>query len=223
MLRNVMDVVLRTEAHGDERLERIAALPTLREREHDTMILAWWSGGLPSCDYDTDGPFTQPPYASMPPHSSLHGLLTWGNLDALERRYTDVTDTWGSIKAAYTELMKAKECAYPHVALATLLGGGTGFPTTEANSTFYRYNLMFYWLTQRVGAWTDVNTDKALLPCDNRIVQTAQRLRLLGKTRQETTIAQAIELTDMARVVLGNTHFYRLYEYLHKASRNCIG
>ena len=141
-------------------------------------------------------------------------ILTNKCLYALLERLKGIYAIGSSLKCAY--LGEVANHKYAHEAFASLLGGGTLFPTLESNCTFYRYNLLFYWLVYKLRCWGDVSIGNALLPCNDRVFDNAHRLGVTKK-RLYANIDGAICLTKIARKWFGDNDFYKMYELLNYA------
>ena len=144
---------------------------------------------------------------------SFWGTLTYEHLFNLLSEIASILDGGNSIYEYYEHATKRKRCKYAHDALAMILGHNNGFPTRKSNCSFYRYNLLFYWLTYKLHIW-DVPTSKALLPCNDRIYENAYKLGIT-KYKKKNNLENAVELTAIAREWFGDEHFYKLYELLN--------
>lgn len=142
--------------------------------------------------------------------------LTNHNLNELLQRIQIEILAHGSLKTAYikngltTRKFKHK---YAHETLASMFGGDTGFQTRLAHCAFYRYNLLFYWLTRKLKIWNDVDTSNALIPCNDFVFRSALKHGIIKKP-MKSTLSNAIELTQIAKDIYGNDNHYELYEKL---------
>lgn len=138
------------------------------------------------------------------------GLMTTSHLCTLLEKIKAMK----SMQDEYLSHMeRAKDkCKYSHDALAMMFSGGTGFPTRASSSTFYRFNLFFYWMAYKFRLW-QVPTQQALLPCNDKILERAYNLGIV-KTPVKSNIANTIALTKKARSYFGDNDFYKLYEIL---------
>lgn len=107
---------------------------------------------------------------------------------------------------------KKNRCKFAHDALAIMFSGDTLFETRKNNCSFYRYNLMFYYLTEKLNLWEKAKDVPALLPCNDKIFVRANKYGLTEK-RLPTTIRGAELLTKYAKQMYGE-EFYQLYENL---------
>lgn len=100
---------------------------------------------------------------------------------------------------------------YACYALAQILGGGTGYPTRNYNGTFYRYNLILYWLAYKLNVWTNIEPKAALLPCNQRVIEWAQKNGVL-KCKAKMSLERVRDITLYAIQRYGQKDFYKLYE-----------
>lgn len=107
------------------------------------------------------------------------------------------------------------KCTFIHDAFAEMFGGETMFPTRESNGTFYRFNLLYYWLTYKLKIWhLNPYKDAALLPCNDKIFTGAYELGVVSK-RMTSNLKSTIALTEIAREWFGDKDFYKMYELLN--------
>lgn len=144
-------------------------------------------------------------------------IFSYGNLDALIQAIKRAKSQYGGIQEAFEAVMtKKKRIKHVHEAFAVLFGGGTMFPTRKSNSTFYRYNLLYYWLTFKLKIWTLCPFDDvALLPCNDKVFAEAFK-RGLTKRKWKSTLVNVEALTNTARSIFGESFsdFFKLYDVL---------
>lgn len=133
----------------------------------------------------------------------LRSYITFGNT------------TFNGIFKPRDAFLGRKRYKYPHERLSALLGGNTGFQTKLGGGTFYRYYLLFYWMTHKTTLWGGLDTSNALLPCNHRVFNNAYKLGIFKKPILFTNVDNAIKLTQIARSWLGNDDFYLMYEFLN--------
>ncbi len=146
----------------------------------------------------------------------FYGNLTYNNLSSLLEKVNSI-----DIRDCFKERMgnyKLYKCKYPHDGLASCFGDNVGFPTKESGGTFYRYNLLFYWLTYKFRIWDDVDYNKGIIPCNDSIFEKAYMLGVTRK-RMRSSLKNAIELTNIAHSWFGDDDFYKMFELLN--SYNC--
>lgn len=144
-------------------------------------------------------------------------MFSYGNLDALIQAIKRAKSQYGGIQEAFEAVMtKKKRIKHVHEAFAVLFGCGTMFPTRKSNSTFYRYNLLYYWLTFKLKIWTLCPFDDvALLPCNDKVFAEAFK-RGLTNRKWKSTLLNVEALTNTARSIFGEnfSDFFKLYDVL---------
>lgn len=145
-------------------------------------------------------------------NESRYGIITNANIVKLDERIRDIEKQGGLLESYKSHLMQ-KSCKYAHDALAMMLCGGTCLPSPSSNGTFFRYNLFLYWVTYHFRVWKDVDTSKALLPCNDLVFEKAYLMGIIKK-RVKSCLKNTIMLTSLARKVFGDNDFYRMYELL---------
>ena len=154
-------------------------------------------------DYDTDNPI------------SMCGMMTFGNFDMLMLKLKQTNLLMDGLQCSISKYMNngRHKCRYVHNALSLMLGGGTGFPTIQSNGTFFRFNHLAYTLSHRLHLWNDLDNERMLLPCNDHIFQKAYECGIIRRP-MKSTLRNTIELTKIARGMLGND-FFLLYDYLN--------
>lgn len=114
---------------------------------------------------------------------------------------------------AYMSSTKLK-CKYAHEGFARMFGHNTHFPNIDNRGTFYRYNLIFYWLVYKLKIWKGIDTSTILLPCNDIVFSNAKKFGVT-KTRLKATLSGTIKLTRIAREIFGDDEFWKLYELLN--------
>lgn len=142
---------------------------------------------------------------------SFTNTLTIGDLDNLLMTLKKILITHGNIKSAYMAAQKSNKKKYSHDIFSLLLSKNTGFQTSKSKSTFFRYNLLFYWLW-KYKIWDDIDMSKALIPCNDLIFENAY-LQGIIKKRMKSNLKNAIILTEIAKKQYDG-NFYTLYEKL---------
>lgn len=148
-------------------------------------------------------------------NASMIGILTYSNLNNLLIKLYETYTTSDDLESAFYKYFsnyKRHKCKYAHDALSLIFCGNTGFPTIRNNGTFYRYNLLFYWLTYKLKIWKHSNI--GLLPCNDKIFENAYKYGVIPK-RMKSTLTNTIKLTEVAKEMFGDDDFYKLYEYLN--------
>lgn len=160
-------------------------------------------------NYGKDGKWKEKGSASM------IGILTYLNLHNLLTKLYETYIMNEDLEHAfykYFQNYKRHKCKYAHDALSLIFSGNTGFPTIRNNGTFYRYNLLFYWLTYKLKIWKYASI--GLLPCNDKIFENAYKYGVIPK-RMKSTLTNTIKLTEIAKEMFGDNDFYKLYEFLN--------
>lgn len=208
----------------DDGMDIISAMYDSRDMEVSAVICGWLSNGSPldACAmkdvlYNVmDGkPYL---YVSSGTFGGdnrvMHGMLTERHFRTLMAKMHDCYDAFGTLGTAIRESLGKSRRMYVHTAIATILGGGTMLPTPAAMETFYRYNLMCYWLCHCSSVWGDIPLERAVLPCNDRIFRRAFDLGIVSH-RMKSSLDNAVMLTKKARGVFGDAGFYKMYELLN--------
>lgn len=139
----------------------------------------------------------------------LYGLLSiqdfYGLISTLKRVYH-----LGTLEQAFIQQFKD---VYAHDTLARLLGGCSGFPTRQSSSVFFRYNLLFCWLTWELKIWRNADESCGLIPMDDFMFQRAKDYGYIDKRNNSNSLKDAIEITRKAKEKYGK-NFYILYDEL---------
>lgn len=115
---------------------------------------------------------------------------------------------------------KRHKCKYAHDAFALMLSGNTGFPTRLSRGTFFRFNYLYY-ILYKLNIWSDdIAMSKALLPCNDHVMQRALECGVIDKPMR-SDLHGTILITKKAREMFGEKDFYILWEFLNFA-KTCI-
>lgn len=141
------------------------------------------------------------------------GLLTYANLHALFLRLSNLIEEHGDLRTAFIQRSAKMRYKYAHEVFADMFGEDCGLASRKSNGTFYRYNLLAYYLSYRPCVWGKGIIKNALIPCDNRVME---RARSNGVTRRRlhSNVLTPIMLTKIAKEKYGEDDFYKLYEAL---------
>lgn len=148
-------------------------------------------------------------------YESFYRVLTYANLHRLIMKIRECLLTSGSILGCCVKkrrIRNKKKYKYGHDLLASILSGNTGFQTSLSNGTFFRYNKIIYIMTDVLKIWDKETIGYSLLPCNDKIFANAHKKHIVKK-KMRTTLANAIELTKIAKRMYGDD-FYRLYKEL---------
>ncbi|MBO7732729.1 MAG: hypothetical protein J6S67_09260 [Methanobrevibacter sp.] len=148
-------------------------------------------------------------------YMSFFRTLTFANLHNLILKIRDCLITSGSILgccAKKRQIKGRKKYKYGHDLLASIFAGETGFQSSLANCTFYRYNKIIYLLTYKYSIWDKKIIGKSIIPCNDHVFQNAFK-HGITKKRMKVTLQNAIWLTNVARKKYGE-EIYKLYEEL---------
>lgn len=210
----------------------ISKFPTIREKELVAMFCAWLSNETRG-EYEAlvslleDTMHGDPLSAVMAydldakdlhtPCASFYRVFTHEHLHILIVKAREIWFKKGGLYNLFMSYMKAEKnrCKYPHEALAKILGGGTCFPTRKTSGTFYRYNLLLYWLCYNLKIW-DIAPYKPLLPCNDALFARAYSLGIIN-TQMESSLHSAVKLTEKAVCMFGEENYMKMYELLKYA------
>ena len=176
---------------------------------HDVM------GGSPMrfiLNYDNISDITDFPYGSLAQN------ISWWNFHNLINILKKTYLCGNGLRNMLDNYMQSArhKCKYVHDGFADIFGHNTFFPNRQNKGTFFRYNLLYYWLTRKLGVWDDTYSDKALLPCNDTILARARKHRIIRRQSNFTpALANVAMLTDKAREVFGKQDYYKMYELLN--------
>ena len=232
---NTNDIIIasRNVDTDDELSLFVCTFPEKSDAEIVAVLAAWlsngWTGenyalhtivdeimqGKPSHYVENYVPYMN--FGDVASNQCFFRMFSYGNLDALIQAIKRAKSQYGGIQEAFEAVMtKKKRIKHVHEAFAVLFGGGTMFPTRKSNSTFYRYNLLYYWLTFKLKIWTLCPFDDvALLPCNDKVFTEAFK-RGLTKRKWKSTLVNVEALTNTARSIFGEnfSDFFKLYDVL---------
>ena len=172
--------------------------------------------GKPSEYIDNYLPFMN--FGDVAAKQCFFRMFTYENLHNLMQSIKDVKVKYGSLQVAFDNTMSKKrnKCKHIHDAFAILFSGNTMFPTRNSNCTFYRYNLLYYLLTHKLGIWSDKYMSYAQIPCNDKIFNKAFEIGVIKK-RSQSTLVNVLSLTNAAKIIFGDVEFLRLYDVLNYA------
>lgn len=148
-------------------------------------------------------------------YTSFFRVLTNMNLIYLNSRLKSVYEYYGSLeKCFYGTLAHHRKSKYNYEIFADILSGCTGFQTDSSNCSFYRYNLLYYWLTYKHKIWNVYRHEKALLPCNDKIFRNAYK-KGITRVLLKTNLPNTKILTKKAKEMYGNYEFFKMYEDLN--------
>ena len=148
------------------------------------------------------------------------GMMSNANFVNLLKNIRDANLVNGGMQQSFQSYMYTKrhKCKYVHDALAYMFSGNTGFPTKTSKSTFFRYNYLYYLLyTLKIWDENSIDLEKALLPCNDKIMQRAYKFGFTKK-QLRSDLRGTIELSAIAKKMFGLKNFYILFEFLNFAS-----
>lgn len=211
-------------------IQLISSFNDKRDVEVAAIVCAWLSNGHPT---ETQamrnvlyGKMKGKPYEYVfnvdneIEHECNHiicGMLTSSHFNRLVTKIRKCYESMDSVKSALIEKMSESNAygiKYGHEALAMLFGGGTMLPTVSSVETFYRYNLMAYWLNYIYHIWDFPTWKHFLLPCNDMTFKMAHKTGIVSH-RMKTSLANTISLTKKAKKVFGEKEYYKMYELLN--------
>lgn len=147
--------------------------------------------------------------------ASFFRFLTYEHLHNLIYKLKEIESHKNGFMGFYKDNIsqQKKTDKYAHDTLARIFGQNTGFQSQKSNGTFFRFNLLLYWLTYKLKVWDIGISNNALIPCNDKIFAKATDMGFF-KHLPRTTLENAIYLTDIARRNYGDDEFYKLYEIL---------
>lgn len=142
-------------------------------------------------------------------------LLTNRHLDNLITRLKYIYKYNDSLEQCFINtLSSGRKSSYNHEVFAEMLSADTGFQTKKAHCSFYRYNLLYYWLTYKFNIWEMKRYGRALLPCNDLIFKNAFD-KGVTKILLKTNLSNVKLLTQKAKDLYGTCNFYKMYENLN--------
>lgn len=145
--------------------------------------------------------------------SSFFNFLTYRHLNNLIVKLKEIEYEEGGLYRRVVKESHNSKNKYAHDCLANIFDCDTGFQSNNSFGTFYRFNLLLYWLTHVIGAWDKSKIAvQCLLPCNDNILHKAKKEGLFRRTPR-TTLESTIELTNIAIKKYGDD-FYKLYDIL---------
>ncbi len=150
------------------------------------------------------------------PSASYFRVITRSNIHVMILRSQSIWSVGSSLEYAFKAKLNSRrnKYMYAHEVLSSLFGKGTGFPSVRTNGTFYRFNLLMYWLTYKFKIWDfDSLQCSTLLPCSDAIFNRAYQLGIV-KSPLKSSLRNAEDLTKKARMWFGEKEYYKMYELL---------
>lgn len=146
-------------------------------------------------------------------NSSFFCLLTYKNFDNLCLSLRRIFELGGISFVQETLNKKRRRRMYAHNMLVGTFGDGVGFPTGKTSGTFYRLNLLLYWLTYKVRI-IHCSPNLLLLPCNDHVLERACEMHVVENKKLRHNLKNAEYLTNVAVSIFGSEDFYKLYELL---------
>lgn len=168
------------------------------------VVLYQIMGGKPSEYLREYEPYKN--FMEVLPLQSFHKSITFGDLSVFLLRIKETKEEYGSMEQWFIQSMSNRPKEYAHTALADLFADVNSLPNSYCDCTFYRFNLLLYYLTYKFHIWERRHGIKTLIPCDS--------LMLARRRRNRCTLANAEKITHEAMKKYGND-FYRLFEDLY--------
>lgn len=142
-------------------------------------------------------------------------MLTYKQLNTLLSRLKFIYKYHGSLEQGFIDTLAfERKTKYNHEIFAKMLSGNTGFQTAESNCSFYRYNILYYWLTYKFDIWENKRYGRTLLPCNDETFKNAYG-NGLTKVLLKTNLPSAKILTIKAKDIYGKDDFFKMYEDLN--------
>lgn len=211
----------------DKKSLLISSFQDKYSQEVVAILVAWLSNGLASEDYFAEtfvrntmripreflAKYKETNAYAQCGDKTFWGLLTYAHLHALLVRIIEIKERYGSLRRAFEVCVAQGKYKYAHEVFMDIFGEECGFPTKKGNGTFYRYNLLAYFLTYNPCVWDKDVIKNALIPCDNNIIANANKMRITRR-RLQANILAPIRLTKVAKERFGEEDFYKMYELL---------
>lgn len=148
-------------------------------------------------------------------NQSFFRILSSKQMNTLLSRIQFIYKYHGSLEQGFVDTLAfERKTKYNHEILAKMLSGNTGFQTTESNCSFYRYNLLYYWLTYKFNIWENKRYGRALLPCNDATFKNAYS-KGFTKVLLKTNLTSTKILTAKAKEIYGKDDFFKMYEDLN--------
>lgn len=168
------------------------------------VVLYQIMGGKPSEYLREYEPYKN--FGEVLPLQSFHKSITFGDLSVFLLRIKETKEEYGSMEKWFVQAMSKRPQEYGHTALADLFADVCALPNSYSDSTFYRFNLLIYYLTYKFGIWERHTSIKVLVPCDS--------LMLSWRRRTAGRLANAEKVTEDAVKAYGED-FYKMFEELN--------
>lgn len=152
-------------------------------------------------------------------HGSFFRLLTNEQLNMLLNKLKLIYKHHGSLEQCFIDTLAKKKTKYNYEIFAKMLAHNTGFQSALSNCSFYRFNLLYYWLTYKFGVWQMQRHEKALLPCNDLIFKKAHE-KGITKVLLKTNLPNTKILTQKAKEIYGEINFFKMYEDLIDLKQN---
>lgn len=229
-LNDIVKIVEDVGISEDKRLQLVSTFKESYDKEIVAIISSWLYNGYSIEEYTIEKTIEMmmpsPVTFVLKPNKDVLsadngcfcGMMSNMNFINLIDKIRDCLLLHESLQVCFNSYMnnyKRHKCKYAHDALATMLSGGTGFPTKESKSTFFRYNYLYYML-YKLQIWDNMDISKALIPCNDAIIHKAYQYGIVDETRKGD-LGGAIALTNKAKEMFGEKDFYILYEFLNFA------
>ena len=229
-LNDIMDFVKNVDISDDKRLQLVSTFKESYDKEIVAIISSWLYNGYSIEEYTIERTIEMmmpsPVTFVLKPNKDVVsadngcfcGMMSNMNFINLIGKIRDCLLLHESLQVCFNSYMnnyKRHKCKYVHDALAMMFSGGTGLPTKASKSSFFRYNYLYY-LLYKLNIWANMDISKALIPCNDMIIQRAYQYGIVDESRK-SDLGGAIALTNKAKAMFGEKDFYILYEFLNFA------
>ena len=226
-LNDIVKIVEDVGTSGDMRMQLVSTFKEPYDKEIVAIISSWLYNGYSIEEYTIEKTIEMmqpsPVTFVLKPNKDVIsadngcfcGRMSNMNFINLINKVRDCLLLHESLQVCFDSYMnnyKRHKCKFVHDAFALMLSGCTGLPTKESKSSFFRYNYLYY-LLYKLRIWDNLDISKALIPCNDEIMQRAYKLGIINDIKR-SDLRGAIMLTNKAKEMFGEKDFYILYEFL---------
>lgn len=141
------------------------------------------------------------------------GAMTHHNLHELLLSLNDIYSVYDSLETATKSVRRKSKYLYPDI-LSLFDNYDTGFAGIKSNGSHYRVNYLVYLLYYVFRIWNDIDSDRCILPCNDKVMRNASNLGIV-RNYKSANINMAITITNVAKDMFEGDSFFRMYELLN--------
>lgn len=141
------------------------------------------------------------------------GVMTHHNLHELLLSLNDIYSVYDSLETATKSVRRKSKYLYLDI-LSLFDNYDTGFAGIKSNGSHYRVNYLVYLLYYVFRIWDDIDSDRCILPCNDKVMRNASNLGII-KNYKSANINRAITITNVAKDMFKEDSFFRMYELLN--------